>query len=118
MTRRKIDNSGFYNEVYKDYKDNILTIQQIAEKHKIAIKTIYNIKGYIEKDNNIIEDLPVKKKLQSKVVKHNPKLNKSDIYSEELWFGKTYSEKNISENNNKLEQRREIIKFLEELKSQ
>ena len=47
--RRKVNRDAFYQSVYDDYMDTILTMPEIAKKYDISLKTIYNIKERIEK---------------------------------------------------------------------
>jgi len=46
---RKVSYDEFYESVYEDYCDTILTVQEIARKYDISHRTVYNIKAYMEK---------------------------------------------------------------------
>lgn len=54
VNRRHINNDVFYKNIYDDYMANIITVAEIAKKYGVTIKTVYNVKGYVEK--KLLED--------------------------------------------------------------
>ena len=101
MATRNVRNTAYYESVYADYNECVLTVNEIAKKYNISIRTIYNIKAVMdEKVRNGEIEL---KKTNKKIVVSEParKTKKEhDCTAEEIIENYKYKKKEPRKTNN------------------
>lgn len=101
MATRNVRNTAYYESVYADYNECVLTVNEIAKKYNISIRTIYNIKAVMdEKVKN--GEIELKKKNKKIIVTETPRKTKReyDCTSEEIAENHKYKKKEPRKPNN------------------